>query len=110
MRVLWLTIPQFEALNAVTVQLQQFERRMTELHDSNANRQQPTRNSRPPQHRPRGQQRNNGPCFQQPTWTPPPSGRQQNTGATNGPANNGGPQTPSRSPSRQLCGKCRYSR
>ena len=57
--------PQFEELNAVTAQLQQFERRMTALHDANTNRQQPPRNSRPQQRRPRGQQRNNGPRFQQ---------------------------------------------
>ena len=53
--------PQFEALNAVTAQLQQFECRMTALHDANTNRPQPPRNSRPQQRRPRGQQRNNGP-------------------------------------------------
>ena len=102
--------PQFEALNAVTAQMQQFECRMTALHDSNANRQQPPHNNRPQQRRPRGQQRNNGPRFQQPTWTLPPSGRQSNTGANNGPANNSGPRTPSRSPARQLCGRCRDSR
>ena len=60
--------PQFEALNMVTNQLQQFERRMTALHtkantDANARSQ---RNSRPFQRR----QRNNGPRFQQ-AWTPP---------------------------------------
>ena len=100
--------PQFEALNAVTAQLQQFERRMTALHD--ANRLQPPRNSRPQQRRPRGgQQRNNGPRFQQPTWTPPPS-RQPNTGSNNGPANNSDPRTPNRSPARQLCSRCRDSR
>ena len=98
--------PQFEALNMVTNQLQQFERRMTALHtkantDANARSQ---RNSRPFQRR----QRNNGPHFQQ-AWTPPQQRRQQQTGSTSNPnnRNKNGRRTPSTSPSRQTCGRCR---
>ena len=70
---------QFEALNMVTNQLQQFECRMTALH-TKANTDANTRNqcnSRPFQRR----QRNNGPRFQQ-TWTPPQPRCQQQTGST----------------------------
>ena len=97
--------PQFEALNMVTNQLQQFERWMTALQtkanmDANARSQ---RNSRPFQRR----QRNNGPHFQQ-AWTPPQPRRQQQTGSTsNAKRNNNGRRTTSTSPSRQTFGRCR---
>ena len=89
--------PQFEALNAISQQLQKFERNMTALHtaapsDSRGNQ----RSGRSQQRR----QRNNGPRFQQ-AWN------RQNTGSNNVNTNrNNGPRTPNRSPARQTCGRC----
>ena len=89
--------PQFEALNAISQQLQKFERNMTALHtaapsDSCGNQ----RSGRSQQRR----QRNNGTRFPQ-AWN------RQNTGTNNVNTNrNNGPRTPNRSPARQTCGRC----
>ena len=96
--------PQFEALNVVSEQLQQFERRMTALHTAanaangaNADRYQRNRSQQ------RRQQRGNGPRSQQ-ARSVTPQRQQANNGRSNGPIN-----TTSQSPSRQPCGRCMSS-
>ena len=86
---------QFEALNLVSEQLQQFEQRMTAMHTAaNADRYQCSRSNQ------RRQQRGNGPHFKQARSATPQ--RQQTTnGRSNGPNN-----TANQSASRQPCGWC----
>ena len=89
--------PQFEALNAISQQLQKFQRNMTALHTAAPSDTRGNQRSGRSQQRP---QRNNGPRFQQ-AWN------RQNTGSNNVNTNrNNGPRTPNRSPARQTCGRC----
>ena len=93
--------PQFEALNAISQQLQKFERNMTALHTAAPSDSHGNQCSGRSQQR---RQRNNGPQFQQ-AWN------RKNTGSSNINTNsNNGQRTPNRSPARQTCGRCLNNR
>ena len=86
--------PQCEALNVVSEQLQQFERRMTALHTAtNADRYRRSRSHQ------RRQQRGNGPCLQGRSAMPQ---RQQPTNSRSNRPNNAANQSTSHQP----CGRC----